>query len=194
LVLNLDLDLEHLVRRSVREDGSEAGDLVIVGRIRRSHGVKGVVVVETMTAGAEDVFRVGNELVAATVKGEVTTPLKTLRIEMAEPFQGGFRVQFAEITGKDEADRWRNRYVLAPRETLPEPGDDEVYLHDLVGMSVEGADGQLIGRVEAYYQLPHDIMVEVARENDSVMVPYRFVTEVDLEGKRLVVQPPEGLL
>lgn len=172
----------------------EQDSLVIVGRIRRSHGVKGVVVVETMTAGAEDVFAEGKELIAGTVSGEAAVPFMSLRIEMAEPFQGGFRVQFAEITERNEADRWRNRYLLAPRSELPEPGGDEIYLHDLVGLAVHGTDGTPIGRVEAYYELPHDIMVEVARENDSVMVPYRFVTEVDLDGKRLVVQPPEGLL
>lgn len=169
-------------------------DLVIVGRIRRSHGVLGVVVVETMTAGAEEVFSPGRALVAGTVKGEPTVPERPLHIEMAEPFKGGFRVQFREIAGRDEADRWRNRYVLAPRETLPEPSADEIYLHDLVGLHVERAGGEEVGRVEAYYELPHDIMIEVAREGGSVMVPYRFVTEVDLEGKRLVVEPPDGLL
>src|SRR5689334_21508482 len=107
----------------MREERGEASELVIVGRIRRSHGVKGVVVIETMTAGADDVFSAGKELVAGTVTGDVIAPPKTLRIEMAEPFQKGFRVQFAEITGRDEADRWRNRYVLAPRDELPEPGD-----------------------------------------------------------------------
>ena len=178
----------------MQDEQGEASDLVTVGRIRRSHGVKGVVVIETMTAGGEDVFSAGTELIAGTIKGEVAMPQRTLHIEMAEPFQGGFRVQFAEITDRNEADRWRNRYVLVSREQLPEPGDDEVYLHDLVGLAVEGSDGQQIGRVEAYYELPHDIMVEVAREQGSVMVPYRFVTEVDLEGKRLVVAPPEGLL
>ena len=169
-------------------------DLVVVGRIRRSHGVIGVVVVEPMTASAGEVFSVGRALTAGTIKGEPAVPETTLHIEMAEPFQGGFRVQFREITDRDEADRWRNRCVLAPRHELPEPGDDEIYLHDLVGLTVEGSDGQPIGRVEAYYELPHDVMVEVAREKGSVMVPYRFVTEVDLEGKRLVVDPPVGLL
>jgi 16S rRNA processing protein RimM len=168
--------------------------LVIVGRIRRSHGVKGVVVVETMTAGADDVFSEGNVLVAGTVKGEATVPPMSLRIEMAEPFMGGFRVQFAEITDRNDADRWRNRYVLAERDELPEPGDDEIYLHDLVGLTVHDAGGTEIGRVEAYYELPHDVMVEVKRDADSVMVPYRFVTEVDLLNKRLVIQPPDGLL
>jgi 16S rRNA processing protein RimM len=171
-----------------------SSDLVIVGRIRRSHGVFGVVVIEPMTADADAVFAPGRRLVAGTVKGDASVPERALHIQMAEPFQGGFRVQFDAIADRNEADRWRNRYVLAPRDELPEPRDDEVYLHDLVGLAVLDRSGASIGRVEAYYELPHDIMIEVARPDDLVMIPYRFVTGIDLEGKRIVVEPPEGLL
>lgn len=176
------------------DDRGGAEDLVVVGRIRRSHGVTGVVVVEPMTASAGEVFSVGRALIAGTVKGEAAVPERALHIEMAEPFQGGFRVQFREIADRDEADRWRNRHVLSPRSELPEPDESEIYLHDLVGLTVEGPDGARIGVVEAYYELPHDVMIEVRRESDQVMIPYQFVSEVDLEGKRLVVEPPVGLL
>lgn len=169
-------------------------DLVVVGRIRRAHGVLGVVVVEPMTADAEEVFTPGRQLIAGTVKGEAAIPERMLRIAMAEPFQGGFRVHFDAITDRNEADRWRNRSVLAPRAELPEPKENEIYLHDLIGLSVLDQRGEAVGRVEAYYELPHDIMIEVARSGDSVMVPYRFVTEVDFAAKRVVVDPPEGLL
>jgi 16S rRNA processing protein RimM len=169
-------------------------DLVVVGRIRRAHGVLGVVVVEPTTASPEEVFTPGRELVAGTVKGEAAVPERMLRIDMAEPFKEGFRVHFAGIDGRDEADRWRNRCVLAPRAELPEPNENEVYLHDLVGLSVFGRDGQVIGEVQAYYELRHDFMIEVDRPAGSVMIPYRFVSEVDLEAKRIVVDPPEGLL
>ncbi len=169
-------------------------DLVVVGRIRRSHGLEGVVVVEPMTASPEEVFTPGRDLIAGTVKGEAAVPGRTLRIEMAEPFQRGFRVQFAGIADRDEADRWRNRYVLAPRADLPEPDEELIYLHDLVGMAVERQGGEIIGTVRAYYKLRHDVMIEVQRSSEAVMIPYRFVTEVDLEGKRLVVDPPDGLL
>jgi 16S rRNA processing protein RimM len=174
------------------EDAST--DLVVVGRVRRAHGVLGVLVVEPLTASPEVVFAPGRQLIAGTLKGEAASPERVLRIEMAEPFQGGFRVQFSGIAGRDEADRWRDRYVLAPRAELPEPDENEIYLYDLVGLTVEGQDGAVIGRVEAYYELPHDVMIEVARTSGSVLIPYRFVSSVDLEGKRLVVEPPEGLL
>ena len=169
-------------------------DLVVVGRIRRAHGVLGVVVVEPMTAGADEVFTPGRQLIAGTVKGESAVPERSLRIEMAEPFQGGFRVQFDAITERNEADRWRNRSLLLRRAELPEPNENEIYLHDLIGMTVQDQRGESVGLVEAYYELPQDIMIEVARGGGSVMVPYRFVTEVDLAGKRVVVDPPEGLL
>lgn len=169
-------------------------DLVVVGRIRRAHGVKGVVVVEPMTADADEVFVEGRTLIAGTVKDSAASPVKELRIEMAEPFQGGFRVQFDAISGRDEAERWRNRCVLAPRAELPEPDENEIYLHDLVGLVVMHENNP-IGHVEAYYELKHDVMIEVARPDaDSVMVPYRFILEIDLDAKRLVVDPPEGLL
>ena len=169
-------------------------ELVVVGRIRRSHGTVGVVVVEPLTASAEEVFVPGRRLVAGTVKGEAVVPERALHIEMAEPFQGGFRVQFDAIRDRNEADRWRNRHVLASRLELPEPNDNEIYLHDLVGLAVHGPGGEAIGRVSAYYELPHDVMIEVDRTSDSVLIPYRFVTVVDLEAKSLVIDPPEGLL
>ncbi len=171
-----------------------ADDLVVVGRIRKPHGVKGVVVVEPMTASAEEVFVPGREFIAGTVKGAPATPERKLRVEMAEPFQGGFRVQFDAITDRDEADRWRDRHVLSPRAELPEPDENEIYLHDLIGLTVEDVNAAVIGKVVAYYELKHDVMIEVERAGDTVMVPYQFVTEVDLDGSRLVVDPPEGLL
>jgi len=174
----------------------EAGtldDLVVVGRIRRAHGLLGVLVVEPMTASAELVFAAGRDLIAGTVKAVAAVPARTLHIEMAEPFQGGFRVQFTGIATRDAADLWRDRYVLSHRADLPEPDESQVYLYDLIGLTAEGQGGEVVGKVVAYYELRHDVMIEVERGKDTVMIPYRFVTEVDLEGKRLVVEPPEGL-
>lgn len=150
-------------------------------------------VVEPLTAEPAQVFVTGRQLIAGSAKGEPTSPQMQLRIEMAEPFQGGYRVQFDAITDRNAADRWRNRYVLAPRDELPEPHEGEIYLHDLVGLAVE-VDGRPIGTVQAYYELPHDIMIEVARDGGAVMVPYRFVTSIELDARRIVIEPPEGLL
>jgi 16S rRNA processing protein RimM len=106
-------------------------DLVVVGRIRRSHGLHGIVVVEPMTASAEEVFSPGRELIAGTVKGEAADPARFSASSWPNRSRAGFRVQFAGIADRNEAERWRDRYVLSPRADLPEPDENEIYLHDL---------------------------------------------------------------
>jgi 16S rRNA processing protein RimM len=46
------------------------------------------------------------------------------------------------------------------------------------------------------YELPQGIMLDVRRANGSVLIPFRpeVVTKVDLAGRRLIVDPPEGLI
>ncbi len=53
-----------------------AGDLVVVGRVRKSHGLRGELVVEAMTTTPEAVFAVGRRLVGGTPEGR---PLRTAR-------------------------------------------------------------------------------------------------------------------
>ncbi|HEX9565183.1 MAG TPA: ribosome maturation factor RimM [Gemmatimonadaceae bacterium] len=178
-------------------DESQApSGLVAVGRVRRSHGVRGVLVVEALTSGPEPVFAAGRRLFVAASSGEPMDSPRELHVEWAEPFQGGFRVQFSEITGREESDLWRNRLLLAPRGELPAPDETVFLLQNLIGLHVERANGDAVGTVEAYYELPHDVLIEVSRPVGSVLIPYReeFVTSVDLEAKRMVVEPPEGLL
>ena len=122
-------------------------------------------------------------------------PARTLHIEMAEPFKERLPRAVHGNRRPQRGRAWRDRYVLSPAPTCPRLTRDEVYLHDLVGLRVEDQGGEVVGKVLAYYELPHDVDDRGrAPRADTVMIPYRFVTEVDLEAKRLVVEPPDGLL
>src|SRR5262249_14905132 len=73
--------------------------------------------------------------------------------------------------------------------------EGEVYVHDLLGMRVELASGELVGSVIDTYELPQGLALDVARENGSVMIPYdRVVTSVDRERRVIRIDPPAGLL
>jgi 16S rRNA processing protein RimM len=118
-----------------------------------------------------------------------------LHVEHARPFKEGLLVTFQEIADRNEADLWRERYLLVPVEELEPLGDLEVYLHDLPGLRVERADGTVLGVVEGFFELPHGLLLEVRRANDTVLMPYReeFVVAVDVPAGILVVDPPDGL-
>ena len=170
-------------------------ELIIVGRVRKAHGVRGDVVVEPITDDPDGVFARGRRLVAGTVTGDPTKERRELRIASAHPFKGGFIVHFDEIDDRSVADTWHDRYLLAPASELEPLGDDEVYVHDLLGMRVELESGETVGTVEELYELPQGLTLDVRRDKGTVLVPYdRVVTSVDREGRVIRIDPPVGLL
>ena len=71
-----------------------------------------------------------------------------------------------------------------------------MYLHELEGFSVRLPDETPLGLVSAVYEMPAGLMIEVQGPKREFLLPYKkeFVRQVDREGRRLVVTPPEGLI
>jgi 16S rRNA processing protein RimM len=172
---------------------------LIVGRIRKAHGIRGEVVVEELTSDPDAHFAVGRQLVAATTRGERIAEdapgPRLLTVRRAKPFKGGRIVRFQEITGRDIAEQWRDRYLLVPDSEATPPRPGEVYFHDLVGLRVESPTGAELGRVQELYEMGHGVLLDVRTASGTVMIPYRpeLVIRVDLERRALVVDPAGGL-
>jgi 16S rRNA processing protein RimM len=169
---------------------------VIVGRVRKAHGIRGELVVESLTDAPEAVFASGRHLIAGTTEGEIAAGAPEVHIRRATPFKGGWIVRLDEITDRNAAELWRERYFLLPAAELAPLGEDEVYFHDLVGLRVELAGGAPFGRVEEVFELPQGLVLDVRTEQGSVIVPYRpdVVTSVDVGAGIVVIDPPPGLL
>lgn len=182
----------------------EGSDVVLVGRIRKAQGIRGEVTVETLTDEPEAVFAAGRRLYAGTVDGDLArdpadrgnaASRQAVVIQSASPFKGGYIVKLDVVADRTEAELWRQRYLLAPKAELKPPGEGEVYVHDLVGMNVRGADGSEIGRVIAFYELPQGLALEVSTAASGVLVPYRpeMVLHVDTAARCLTVDTSSGL-
>jgi 16S rRNA processing protein RimM len=177
-----------------------APEFIIVGRVRKAHGIRGEVVVETITDEPDAVFASGRRVFAGTADGDVARNGAELHVVTSRPFNEGLLVGFSEMPDRTAAEQWRGRYLLVPSGELPAPDEDEVYLHDLIGMRVALADGQAIGTVEELYELPQGLAIDVRltepREGETVLLPYddRTVASVDKEARVIVVTPAEGLL
>ena len=83
-----------------------------------------------------------------------------------------------------------------PAEELKPPADDEVYLHELAGFAVRLPDETPLGLVSGVYETQAGLMIEVQGPKREFLLPYKkqFVRQVDREGRRLTVTPPEGLI
>ena len=173
---------------------------IIVGRVRKAHGIRGEVVVEVITDAPDAVFASGRRVFAGTTVGDPAPNQLELHLRTVRPFNEGLLIGFDEVPDRNAAETWRGRYLLLPADELPAPDDHEVYVHELVGMRVELAGGGTIGTVEETYELPQGLAIDVRRvsprETETVMLQYdaRTVASVDKLARVIVVTPPEGLV
>ena len=177
-------------------------EFAIVGRIRKPHGIRGEVVVELVTDAPEAMFASGARVFVGTTAPEPPEPpMPEARIERGRDQGGVWLVKLDAIADRNAAERWRDRYLFVPESELPPPAADEVYLHELPGMTVVLADAAAsdvaIGEVEAWYEMPQGLVIEIRKADGTLaMVPYipSIVKEVDVDARRVVLTPPEGLL
>ena len=173
---------------------------IIVGRVRKAHGIRGEVVVEPITDAPDAVFASGRRVYAGTVAGDLAPNRAELHIAASRPFNEGLLVTFAEVPDRTAAETWRGRYLLAPADELPPPADDEVYVHQLPGMRVELTSGEVVGTVEETYELPQGLALDVRRvpprEAETVLILFdeRTIASLDRDTRVIRVTPPDGLL
>jgi 16S rRNA processing protein RimM len=176
----------------------------IVGRVRTAHGVRGHVTLELLTDEPDAIFAPGRRVFAGTVDGDLSRDpedrknpesRQALHVEEVTPFKGGLIVKFDVITDRTSAERWRQRYVLVPSEELTPPSENEVFVHELIGMTVSRSDGVELGIVTGTYDLPQGLALEVKTVTGDVLVPYRqgVILEVDRDARTLIVDAGSGL-
>lgn len=166
----------------------ETKDMVCVGAIAGSYGVRGDVRIKSFCAVPEDIETYG-PLTAEDGK------TYTLTLERA--VKNGFSGQIAEIQTKEDADALKGVRLFVARDQLPHLPDDEYYYSDLEGLAVFDTGGTHLGRVKAVQNHGASDILEVLTPGSSntALVPFttEIVPTVDLAAGRIVVDPPEGI-
>lgn len=169
----------------------------VVGRVRRAHGLRGELVVETLTDAPDAIFAAGRRVFAGDADGRPTRDALELRVERSSPFKGGLIVSIEGIGDRNTADSWRDRTFLVPEDEVEPPGEAEMFIHDLVGMAVVTVSGERVGSITQLFELPQGIVFEVQRPNKNpvmLQLNEQTVTEVDSEARVIHIDPLEGLL
>lgn len=100
------------------------------------------------------------------------------------------------LSDRESAEAYRNSVLLALREDLPQPQDDEWYVQDLLGLPVVTEEGEALGILEEVLKMPANDVLVVRGNGREILLPMidDVVREVDLEQRRIVARLLPGIL
>jgi 16S rRNA processing protein RimM len=160
--------------------------LVRLGKVVRAVGLKGHVGI----AGSEGALAALETI--ALVRGGGAP--ETRRIEEARPQGRVWAVKLEGVADRTAAEALVGAEVLAPREDLGDPGEGRHFWADLEGLPVVTASGEAVGTVTGLYETGAVDVLVVTGSGGEKLVPLAPYVTVEREARRIVVDPPEGLL
>lgn len=162
---------------------------VLVGRIGRAHGLRGEVTIHSTTDSPEQRFAPGSQL-----HSPGTAATFTVRSQRWQA--GTLVVGFDGAADRSAAEALRGTELWARIEAEAEVGDDEFPDSVLIGLAAVDPDGAPLGTITRVLHFPAQDLLAVQTPAGERLVPFvtALVPEVDLAGRRVVIDPIPGLL
>ena len=161
----------------------------VAARIGKPHGLRGEVTVQVHTDDPQGRFVPGATF-ATDPPERGPLELRGVRVH-----QGIYLLAFEGHPDRTAAEALRGTRLLVVDDAEDE--EDEGWREeDLLGCEVVLPDGSALGTVSALHVRPVQDLLEVRTTRGEVLVPFvdELVPEIDEEGRRVVVDPPPGLL
>lgn len=166
--------------------------LVLLGVIRRPHGVRGEASVEMLTDDPGRLAELDSVVLVSPRRDEsLVAKLQGVRVH-----KGRALALFDSFRSPEEVTAHRDWTVEIPQGQQRELDDGEYFIHDLIGLEVRDGDGRSIGRITGALEGSAQLLLQVARTAGGYFeLPFAqsFVKRVDLDARLLEVQLPPGL-
>lgn len=163
-------------------------DMITVGVIVRPHGIRGEVVVASETDFGAERFKSG----AAVWLDGVDSRTVTSSREQS----GRWVIGLSGVSTMNEAETLRGRALRIPAADIHALEAGKFFVHDLIGCRVETAAGAVVGPVIRVDEMGGRSLLVIATKRGEALVPLAetICREVDVAAKRIVIDPPPGLI
>lgn len=167
-------------------------DLISIARVARPQGIRGEVIADLLTDFPER-FASLDEVLVRRAGGEIVT----LPLEGARLHKGRILLKFAGYDDMNAAEGLRGVQVCITPDQLVELPEDTWYDFDLVDCVATTTGGERLGlvtEVQRFGAAP--LLVVKGPGGREFLIPFArsICVEIDPANKRIVVDPPEGLL
>jgi 16S rRNA processing protein RimM len=164
-------------------------EFLVVGKIRRPHGVRGEVVVEIYTDSPESLIP----------KKAVFLGEKHLKLVIARRSQHneGLLLGFEGISSPEQAGRYRNQILSVAASETPELLEGSYFYHELLGLKVVDEAGNILGNLtEILVTGANDVYVVRKPTGHELLLPAipEVVLYIDMVEKIIKVRLLPGLV
>ena len=166
-------------------------DLLKVGVITTTHGVRGEVKVFPTTDNAERFLELEYVLL------DTGRELRRLDIKNVRFFKNLVILKFDGIDNINDIEKYKGKDLWIPRDEAQELGEDEYYIADLQGLNVVLEDGTEFGTLRDVMETgANDVYIIDSNEHGEVLLPAikECILDVDLEKNTMTVHLMKGLL
>lgn len=161
---------------------------LIIGKIVNTQGIKGEVRV-VPTTDSVDRF---DDLHFVYIDDQ-----KLIRadVEHVRHYKGLVIIKFKGIDSIDDAEKYRNTYILVDRENAVKLPEGSYFICDMIGLDVFDIGGALIGRIDDVLTTGSNDVYVVRGDDGETLVPAlkSVVKSIDLERNRITIEMPEEL-
>jgi 16S rRNA processing protein RimM len=159
--------------------------MILVGAVTGAHGVRGEVKIRSFTADPRAVARYGEVCDC--------TGARKFAIRLRGMVRGMVVARLAGIEDRNAAEALKGLELYVPRVRFPRARREEWYVTDLVGLTAQDGAGRTLGRVVDVANYGAGDVIEIRRDDgETLLLPFtrRAVPVVDLEARRIVIDPP----
>lgn len=163
---------------------------VVVGQIRRPHGVRGAVLVQPTTDVAER-FAVGARLWLVERAGRTEVV-----VERLQSHNSGLIVHFSGFVDREQVEGLRGARLEVSRDQVPAGEDGFFYFFELEGCSCFDQRAGELGTVAEVIEDGGGLLLRIVSSTRELLVPFvkEYLTAIDVEAGRIDCRLPEGLI
>lgn len=125
-------------------------------------------------------------------ESEVT---REYRVVSVKSHKNIFLMRLEGLNSRDEAEQFREAEIFIRKESLTRE-EGEYYWYELLGLKAYMDTGEYLGRIKHIISAGSNDVYVIQEGERELLIPatHEVVKEIDLENRKIIISPMEGLL
>jgi 16S rRNA processing protein RimM len=165
-----------------------------LGEILRPHGIRGELRMRVLTDFPEHITRRGHVYLGDNPN---VTSAKQYQVQHMRMHQGYALLKLKNIDNRNHAELLRDLFVMVHINDAVPLEDDEIYLYQLIGVTVQTTDGEVLGEISDVLETgANDVYVVQGPTYGEILIPVTDETVIatDIDDGVVIISLPDGLL